>query len=100
MIKVRTSGSSSTRWRMWLLPAGRLRRADQQYAEVRSLSDARLTAAMERQADRQEPRRRGDTIEALLLAEPPVLGCPPKRVWPRVGQPVCKADDGGRITLC
>jgi len=73
MIKVRTSGSSSTRWRMWLLPAGRLRRADQQYAEVRSLSDARLTAAMERQPDRQEPRRRGDTIEALLLAEPPVL---------------------------
>ena len=46
---------------------------DQQYAEVRSLSDARLTAAMERQPDRQEPRRRGDTIEALLLAEPPVL---------------------------
>ena len=36
---------------MWLLPVGRLRRADEQNAEVRRLSDARLTAAMERQPD-------------------------------------------------
>lgn len=46
------AGPPPLRWRMWLLPVGRLRRADQQCAEVRRLSDGRLTGVMERQPDR------------------------------------------------
>src|SRR5438105_15738163 len=46
------AGAPTPRWRMWLQTAGRLRRTDQQYAEGRRLSDARLTAAMERQPNR------------------------------------------------
>ncbi len=50
------AGPPPPRWRMWLLPVGRLRRADQQYAEVRRLSDGRLTGVMERQPDRDRRR--------------------------------------------
>src|SRR5207253_3749800 len=46
------AGAPTPRWRMWLLPVGRLRRADEQNAEGRRLSDGRLTGVMERQPDR------------------------------------------------
>src|SRR5260221_633120 len=46
------AGPPLPRWRMWLLPVGRLRRADHKYAEVRRLSDGRLTGVMEPQPDR------------------------------------------------